>query len=211
MSGLARAVEARVPAGFAAMRDGGNRLGWSGSWIETVLGECLAAVLAWHGWLVADLITQLIAEFDTALSASAIPASSRRAYRARLASLRQLLYETRVVDTAPRRRAQARSLEQRFSDIAMAEPIRETLVRYIRVRAAVLRPKSVESLINDLLPFAEYLTAHHPHLSSLHHLDRACIEGYLAWNTRGWRGQSRSRGRANGPGRRRPVGGAEPA
>ena len=44
----------------------------------------------------------------------------------------------------------------------MPDPIRQTLLRYIHVRAAVLRPKSVESLINDLLPFAEYLTAHHP-------------------------------------------------
>src|SRR4029077_14586867 len=34
-------------------------------------------------------------------------------------------------------------------------------------------PKSVESLINDLLPFAEYLTAHHPRLTSLRELDRA--------------------------------------
>ena len=56
-------------------------------------------------------------------------------------------------------------------------------------------PKSVESLINDLLPFAEYLTAHHPQLTSLRELDRACIEGYLAWNrTRGWRGQRAAAG-----------------
>jgi hypothetical protein len=54
----------------------------------------------------------------------------------------------------------------------------------------VLRPKSVESLVNDLLPFAEYLTAQHPRLTSLRELDRARIDGYLAYNrTRGWRGQ----------------------
>jgi hypothetical protein len=195
LTGLGHAVEARDPAGFAAMREAGNRLGWSGSWIETVLGECLAVLLACRGGRVTDLTAQAIEEFDAALSASAIPPSSRRAYQARLASLRQVLFETRVVDTAPRRRARARSLEQRFTDVAMAEPIRETLVRYIQVRAAVLRLKSVESLINDLLPFAEYLTGHHPQLSSLHHLDRACIEGYLAWNrTRGWRGQRAAAG-----------------
>ena len=104
LTGLGHAVEMRDPAGFATMRDAGNRLGWTSSWIETVLGECLAVVLAWHGGLVADLTAQVIDEFDAALSASPIPPSSRRAYRARLASLRQLLYETRVVDTAPRRR-----------------------------------------------------------------------------------------------------------
>ena len=195
LTGLGRAVEARDPAGFASMRDAGNRLGWTSSWVETVLGECLAVLLAWRGGLVVDLDAEVIGEFDAALSASSTPPSSRRAYRARLASLRQLLYETRVVDTAPRRRGWARDLEQRFTDVAMAEPIRETLLRYVRVRAAVLRPKSVESLINDLLPFAEYLTAHHPRLTSLRELDRACIEGYLAWNrTRGWRGRRAAAG-----------------
>ena len=182
LTALGAAVEERDPAGFAAMRDAGNRLGWTSSWIETVFGECLAVVLAWHGGLVADLTTQVIDEFDAALSASSIPPSSRRAYRARLASLRQLLFETRVIDTEPTRRRSARNLEQRFTDVAMAEPIRQTLVRYVQVRAAVLRPKSVESLINDLLPFAEYLTAQHPQLTSLRELDRACIEGYLVWN-----------------------------
>jgi hypothetical protein len=48
----------------------------------------------------------------------------------------------------------------------MHDPIRRMLLRYINVRAAVLRPKSVKSLINDLLPFAEYLTAHHPDITS---------------------------------------------
>ena len=105
LTGLGAAVEARDPAGFATIRDAGNRLGWTSSWVETVLGECLAVVLAWHGGLVTDLTVKAIDEFDAALSASSIPPSSRRAYRARLASLRQLLFETRVVDTAPRRRS----------------------------------------------------------------------------------------------------------
>jgi len=195
LSGLARAVEGRDPGGFAALREAGKRLGWTRSWIETVLGECLAVMLAWRGGLVTDLTTEVIDEFDAALSVGSIPPSSRRAYRARLASLRQLLYETRVVDTTPRQRVRARSLEQRFTDVAMAEPIRETLLRYTRVRAAVLRPKSVESLVNDLLPLAEYLTAHHPEITCLSRLDRICIEGYLAWNrTRGWRGQRAAAG-----------------
>jgi site-specific recombinase XerD len=195
LTGLGAAVQARDPSGFAALRDAGTRLGWTSSWIETVLGECLAVLLAWHGGQVGDLTAETVDEFDTALSASSIPSSSRRAYRCRLASLRQLLYETRVLDTAPRRRVRARGLEQRFTEVAMADPIRETLLRYIGVRAAVLRPKSVESLVNDLLPFAEYLTAHHPELTSLRELDRPCIEGYLAWNrARGWRGRRAAAG-----------------
>ena len=56
-------------------------------------------------------------------------------------------------------------------------------------RAAALRadprqpccgPRSVESLVNDLLPFAEFLTAHHPEVTSLRELDRSHIEGFLS-------------------------------
>ena len=190
LTGLGAAVEARDPAGFAALRRAGARLGWTDSWVATVLGEGLAVVLACRGGLIADLTTEAIEDFDQALSGSLIPATSRRAYRARLASLRQLLYETRILDTAPRRRPWARSLEQRFTDVAMADQIRDTLLRYVRLRAAVLRPKSVESLINDLLTFAEYLAVHQRQLTSLQELDRTCIEGFLVWNrTRSWRGQ----------------------
>jgi hypothetical protein len=118
LTGLARAVEDRDLSGFAALRDAGNRLGWKSSWVETVLGECLAVMLAWRGGMVADLTSDVLDEFDIALLRSAVPPSSRRAYRSRLASLRQLLFETAVIDTAPQRRRRARSLEQRFTEVA---------------------------------------------------------------------------------------------
>jgi integrase len=77
----------------------------------------------------------------------------------------------------------------------MAEPIRATLLRYVQTRATVLRPKTVESLLNDLLPIAEYLTAHHPGLHTLADLRREHVEGFLAWNqTRPWRGQRAAAG-----------------
>ncbi|NMM91428.1 hypothetical protein B2J88_45235 [Rhodococcus sp. SRB_17] len=80
----------------------------------------------------------------------------------------------------------------------MAEPVRQILLRYVNTRPAVLRPKSVESLVNDLLPFADYRTAHHPQITCLRELERTHIEDYLAWNrTRGWRAASR--------GQRRPT------
>jgi hypothetical protein len=46
-----------------------------------------------------------------------------------------------VIDTPPRRRPWACTLEQRFTSVAMAEQIRRLLVRYVRTRAAVLRPR----------------------------------------------------------------------
>jgi integrase len=191
LAGLARAVEARDPAAFTAARDAGLRLGWKTSWVETVLDECLAVLLAWHGGQVADLTSEIVDVFDTELAACmTIPPSSRRAYRNRIAGVRQLLFETGVIDTPPRRRPWARSLEQRFAGVEMAGQIRQVLLRYVQTRAAVLRPKSVESLVNDLLPFAEYLTACQPGITSLRQLTRGHIEGYLTWNrTRTWRGQ----------------------
>src|SRR5258708_2176820 len=54
LAGLARAVEARDPAAFAAARDAGLRLGWKASWVETVPDDCLAVLLAWHAGHVPD-------------------------------------------------------------------------------------------------------------------------------------------------------------
>jgi hypothetical protein len=117
LTGLSRIVEDRDPQAFAAARAAGLALGWKPSWVETVLGECLAVLLAWHGGQVAGLSSQIVDTFDTELAACmTIPPSSRRAYRNRLAGIRQLLFETRVTDTPPRRRPWARSLEQRLAD-----------------------------------------------------------------------------------------------
>jgi hypothetical protein len=191
LTGLARAVEARDPEAFATARAAGLRLGWSKSWVQTVLGECLAVVLAWHGGQVADLTSEIVDAFDAELaSCMTIPPSTRRAYRNRLAGLRQVLFEAGVIDIPPRRRSSARSLQQRFTDVAMATEIRRVMLRYVQSRQAVLRPKSVESLVNDLLTFAEYLTAHHPDVISLRRLERGHVEGCLTWNrTRPWRGR----------------------
>ena len=196
LTGLARVVEARDPAAFAAARAAALRLGWQAAWTETVLGECLAVLLAWHGGQASDLTSDVVDAFDAGLTAcTTIPPTSRRAYRARLAGARQLLFETRVIDTPPARRPWARTLEQRFDDVTMAPQIRQVLVRYVRTRTAVLRPRSVESLINDLLPFAEYLSSHHPGITSLRKLRRDHVEGYLTWNrTRPWRGQRAAAG-----------------
>ncbi|ETZ42918.1 phage integrase family domain protein [Mycobacterium avium MAV_120809_2495] len=81
LTGLGRAVEDRDPSGFAALRNAGIRLGWRSSWVETVLGECLAVVLAHHGGMVADLTGDALDDFDAALSRTVVPPSSRRAYR----------------------------------------------------------------------------------------------------------------------------------
>lgn len=156
-----------------------------------MLGECLAVVLAWHGGAVAGLNEQVFTEFDEQLGQTMqLSRSSLRAYRARLASLRQLMFEIGVHEAPPRRRPWSRTLEQRFAEVPMAEAIRTVLLRYVQARASVLRPRSVESLVNDLLPFAEFLTTQHPDVTSLRDLQRSHVEEFLIWNrTRPWRGR----------------------
>ncbi|GAB3864153.1 hypothetical protein GCM10028801_32980 [Nocardioides maradonensis] len=148
-------------------------------------------MLAWHGGTVTDLNADVVAEFDQQLDFTMhLSRSSLRAYRARLASLRQLLFEIGVHDEPPRRRPWSRTLEQRFDEVTMAEPIRVVLLRYVQTRASVLRPRSIESLVNYLLPFAEFLTAHHPGVTSMRDLRRDHVEAFLSWNrTRPWRGR----------------------
>jgi hypothetical protein len=198
---LAGAVEARDPEAFAAARAAGLRLGWQATWTETVLGECLAVLLAWHGGHARDLTSEIVDAFDTGLAACmTIPPSSRRAYRSRLAGVRQLLFETRLTDTPPQRRPWARTLEQRFADVAMPPQIRRVLLRYVQTRAAVLRPKSVESLVNDLLPFAEYLTASHP-------ASRAPASSHESTLRATWPGTAPAPGAVSGP----PPGTAAPS
>ena len=191
LTGLGGIVEQHHHADFATARSAGLRLGWTPGWVDTVLHECLAVLLAWHGGTVTDLSPDVVAQFDEQLGQTmTLPRSSWRAYRARLASLQQLLFEIDVHDRPPRRRPWSRTLEQRFTEVVMAEPIRAVLLRYVHTRAAVLRPRSVESLVNDLLPFAEFLTAHHPEVTSLRSLQRGHIEEFLSWNrTRPWRGR----------------------
>ncbi len=191
LTGLGGIVEHQHAEDFATARDAGLRLGWTPGWVDTVLHECLAVLLAWHGGRIADLNQKVVEEFDHQLSQTMqLSRSSLRAYRARLASLRQLLYELGIHDRPPRRRPWSRTIEQRFAEVAMADQIRAVLLRYVQTRASVLRPRSVESLVNDLLPFAEFLTAQHPEVTSLRGLQRSHIEEFLGWNrTRPWRGR----------------------
>jgi integrase len=119
-----------------------------------------------------------------------LPASTPKAYRCRLASLRQVLFEVGIHDQPPKRRPWSRTLEQRFAEVPMADAIRVVLLRYVQTRATVLRPRTVESLVNDPLPFAEFLTSSHPEVRTLRALERRHVEAFLVWNhTRPWRGR----------------------
>ncbi len=199
LSGLGAIVAAQHLQDFTRATEAGLRLGWTPGWVQTVLHECLAVLIAWHGGDLADINETVLKEFTTALNdATGLAPTSLRAYRARLTSLRQILFELQIIDTVPQRGQRGATLEQRFAAVPMPAQIRATLLRYVTLRSAVLRPKSIESLINDLLPFAEFLHAQHPEVTGLALLDRWHLEAFLLHNrTRPWRGW-RARGKGTG-------------
>lgn len=204
LTGLGRIVHDQHRQGFAAATEAGLRLGWTPGWIATVLNEGLSVLLTWRGGDVNDLDDAVLPEFTVALTAtSGLPPSSLRAYRTRLASLRQILFELQIINVVPRRGSRGASYEDRFAAVAMAEQIRASLLRYVTLRSAVLRPKSVESLINDLLPFAEFLHHQHHELTGLAQLQRRHIEAFLLHNHsrlwRGWRARGKGAGRTISP------------
>lgn len=135
LQGLGAIIEYQHREDFEALRATGLRLGWTPDWVDTVLYECLAVILAGTGGTVNILNSAVLQGFDDELAACPdAPPSSVRAYRARLASLRRLLFEVGVLDEPPQRRPWARTLEQRFADVPMAQAL--------RARPAALRPGS---------------------------------------------------------------------
>jgi site-specific recombinase XerD len=191
LTGLGALVESAHSVDFAAARAAGTALGWTDNWVDTVVHECLVVIIAWHGASMRELTVAVLDTFDASLDdALMLAPTSKRAYRARLASLRQILFELAIHANPPRRGRAARTLPERFQQVEMPGAIRQVLLRYAMTRSSVLRPRSVESLVNDLLPFAEFLTAECPEVSELAQLRRVHIENFLLWNrTRPWRGR----------------------
>jgi integrase len=172
-------------------RAAAGRLGWAPSWADTVVRGCLVLVMVWMAKPMAAITIADLDAFASAVSSS--PAASRwtrRAYLARLHSCRQLLYECMVIDQPPRRGPAPASLDERLAVISAPE-MRRTIGRYINTRAAVLAPKTLESLINDLVPLAGFLADRFPDVGSFKQLERSHIEAFLTWNRteRTWRGR----------------------
>jgi hypothetical protein len=127
-----RRVRRRPPRGSPTRLDrglGGHGTGWVSDGSP-----------AWHGRIVGDPSRQIIDAFDAELGRTMqVSASSLKACKCRLLSLRQVLFEIGVHDKPTRRRPSSRTLEQRFADVP--RPIRTVLLRYVPTRASVLRPK----------------------------------------------------------------------
>jgi site-specific recombinase XerD len=190
LGGFGRAAARLWPEDFTAARVAAARLGWVPNWTDAVLRECLALVIAWSGHLMRALTEADLDGFTAALDATtAATRWSRRAYRSRLHSLRQLLFELHVLDRPPRRGRSGASIAERLA-VVPAPELRRVMVRYVEARAATLRPATITSLTDALILLGEFLGTHHPEVASLRQLQRHHVEAFLAWNrTRPWRGR----------------------
>jgi len=172
-------------------RAAAGRLGWAPAWTDTVIRGCLALILAWTTKPMSGVTVVDLDAFAAAVSNS--PAAhrwTRRSYLARLHACRQLLYECTIIDQPPKRGPERATLDERLAVIGPPE-LRRTIGRYIHTRAAVVTPKTIESIINDLVPLAEFLTDRFPEIGSVDQLERRHIEAFLTWNRteRTWRGR----------------------
>jgi site-specific recombinase XerD len=189
LGGFGHATERLHAEDYRTGREIAARLGWSRRWTYDVLHECLPLLLAVTGRPMLALSGDDLDRFEAELHASVVvSASSRRACRARLFGLRQLLFEARAIDLPPTRQRSAASFPDRLR--AVAPEIARSMLRYLQTRAAVLRPSTVSSLCDALVVFGEHLASTHPELTSLRQLDRGQIEDFLAANAiRPWRGR----------------------
>ncbi len=179
LGSLSRVTEHIHDGDYRRLRTTAARLGWTPLWTDTVLRGCLTLIVAWTARPPTSLSVDDLERFRRAVADSpVVTASSRKAYLARLHSLQQLLFEARVVDEPPVRGPAAASVDQRLAVIE-ADEIRRTVTRYVQARSAVLAHKSVESLINDLIPFATFITDTFPDVGTISQLDRAHVEAFL--------------------------------
>ncbi len=198
---LAWTCEQLFPAELGTLNQAAARLGLAPTWTAHVLRQTLPVIVAESGHSPKELTAQDLDRVQAGLSSSPLVSPPmREGHLARVHALRRLLYETRIINVpAARRRGDGpASRVQQLQAVAAAE-IRRTMLSYLSVRSAVLRPSSLAKLVTNLASFGEYLSDAHPELSCLARLERRHVEGYLAWSsTRHWRG-GRCRERQVGP------------
>jgi integrase len=193
--GFAGAVAAIYPDDVAALRAAATRLDWAEDWTKAVLGHGLPLVVA--ATARAPLALSAIdieAVRDEVRASPHYTYSTRRSRLSHLHSLTRLLYEARVVDMPPihRRGDGPGDLPSRLAHVT-APAIREAMLAWLRAKQAVVKVSSIRDLASHLAAFGEYLSEHHPELTSLTQLDRHHIEAFCTWvPTRHWRGQRAS-------------------
>lgn len=190
LGGMSATVRRLWPIEFRRLWESADLLGWSYCWSRNVIDQFVPAVIAWASTPINGITVDQLAAFEEALGdVTSASASTRKAWRARLFGLRQLLFECGRLPMPPRRGPTGAPLAERLTVIP-ATDIRRAIARYITTRSSVLADSSVDGLVNDLIPFGVFVGEQFPHITALSELERSHIEAFLVWNrTRTWRGR----------------------
>lgn len=186
---MARWTAALFPAEVARLSAAAGRADVPSA--TELLREDLPLAVAFSGHPPASLTVEDLDALGEAIATTQrLVESMCRRRRSRVFGLRRLLFEAGVVDLPAQHRREGgpATRQARLATVAAPE-IRRTLLAYLDVRAAVLRPKTIEKLTSALGIFGEYLSEHHGDLRSIAALERRHVEGFLAWTaTRACRG-----------------------
>lgn len=190
LGGMSATVRRLWPEDFERLWDNARQLGWSYYWSRSVIDQFVPAVLAWSATTIPDVTGEVLQAFEAALEdVTSASATTRKQWHGRLFGLRQLLFEGGQLSEPPKRGPEGASVEERLAVVPAVE-IRRAMARYVHARSAVLSRSSIEGLVDDLIPFGEFVGQQFPKLTSLRQLERHHIEAFLEWNrTRTWRGR----------------------
>ena len=174
-----------------------SAMGWVDEWVYRVSTTALATVCMTRQTSVDRITVEDLAAVRADIDAAvAVLPRCRATLRGLVHSLHTVCYQLGVVDVPPEHgNARHTPLEQRMAPVPQPV-IRDAFVRYLRIVATTLRPKSVESRASSLTLFGVWLAQHHPSLTALSQLRRHHLEEFLAYDAvRACQGKVASSGR----------------
>ena len=174
----------------ARLAEVAGRFGWSANWTRDLTAG-LALICLWAGTDLDGLAGAAFERFAIELTSCPSTGRDARAHNgARAYSLHQVCYELRACECPPRKNMRrAATLAEALAAIPQHE-IPRVALRYLEVVGTTLRPATVVLRSDSLIVLGEYLAAHHREVRRLEQLERAHVEGFLAWNHgRPWRGR----------------------
>jgi integrase len=173
------------PSDIARLGEAAGRVGCSDVAFSQLVGGEIPLAIAGFGVPVSQLTAEdLDALVEFTQTSPRLTAAMRRSHRSHLFRLRQLLFQSHMIDTPPPRRREG-GPETRAGRLAAvrAPEVRRSILAYLDTRAVVMRPKTIDKLTSALAIFGEFICEQFPDLTSLSQLERHHVEAFLTWTS----------------------------
>ena len=160
-----------------------SAMGWVEEWVYRVSSTALATVCMTRQTSLDRISVEDLAAVRADIDAAvAVLPRCRATLGGLVHSLHTVCYQLGVLDVPPEHgNARHTTIEQRMATVSQPV-IRDAFVRYLRIVATTLRPKSVESRASSLTLFGVWLGRQHPHIAILSQLRRHHLEAFLAYD-----------------------------